>query len=1347
MNKNDSFTNNIEDLGIFLNNHLEGTKNLQIILETIPSAIVLVNADGNFTYINKRGMELYGINYSGFNMKAHIEKVKALRLDATPFPLEEMPVSHSLKSGQVVRNVEMIIQNVSGIKYPVNVSSAPMHDANGKINGAIVVFEDFTERKQNEKELLEAKEKLIQKAEDNYRMLFNAIDQGFFVIDILFDENDKPIDMYYVEANDAATKILGTDYTGRRLREIDPNYEKYWVKIFGKVALTGQSIRMEQYAEPDKKWYSFYIFRIGDEKSRRIGNIFLDITARRQAEKELIEAKERLAQNAEEKYRLLFENMNEGFSLNKVIYNSEGNPCDFRYIEVNKAYKITTGLKAVDIIGKTLLEIAPDIEQTWIEMFSDAAVTGKPAKLEDYNQSTNRYYDNYTFSPKKGYIACLIRDITDRKKMEEIMKSQKNILETVIENIPDPFAIYNKDSCLVQMNAACRKLYPTKDTIKYVDSAHKEYEYFDLDGNRILAENLPSSRVLRGETVRNAIIVIKRGDKKRITEVNAVPIFDKDNQLSLFLTFHRNITEQKKLELAMQNKVIELQTVLDAVPAAVWIAHDVDCLKITGNLPSYEMLKLPPSANASKSAPQGEAPDTFEMFKDGIRMLPEDMPIQRAARGEVLHNFEFDFVYMDGSIRHMIGNAVPLLDEEGTPAGSVAAFMDITNHKNIEEALKISEIQFRTLCENSPDSISRLDTDLRHLYVNPVAQKISGMDITGKTWREAGFHEDFFFFWEAQVSKAIETGRMETVEDIYQTAQEQKFLTSRIAPEFDETGKVISALIITTEITDRKKAEEALRKSEEQFVIMFEKAPYGIALVSLSDGAITNVNHAWEHIFGYSRQEAIGKTTLELGVNPSLDMRNRVFAALQENGFVRDVETVFSTKSGERITVSINSDVIEIAGRKYILSSLQDITERKKMEEELKSQKHLLESVIENMSDALFVIDNEGVYRKINKAGKELFHSIVINKFGDVYSASKFYDLAGNEVKKEDLPYSYIRQGIHLNNQQFMHKYGTETNYISFSGAPLFDEAGKFILGIICARDITDAVKNQILIRGQQAKTLQAEKEKNDALKKAIEMKDEFLSLISHEFKTPLTVINSAIQAMEFICKNELSDKARGFLNKIRQNSNRQLKLVNNLLDVTRANAGHLKINKTNIDIVRLTRSITESINTFAIQKSIKLSFTSTLSKKIMGIDEEKYERILLNLLSNAIKFTPGGKSITLKISQKLVKGEYKLCIQVRDQGVGIPDDKKELIFERFGQVDSSFTRQAEGTGIGLSLVKMLVELHDGEIVLESKVDAGSTFTILLPTAKVIEISNEQTMIEISDNRLIQATAIEFSDV
>lgn len=162
----------------------------------------------------------------------------------------------------------------------------------------------------------------------------------------------------------------------------------------------------------------------------------------------------------------------------------------------------------------------------------------------------------------------------------------------------------------------------------------------------------------------------------------------------------------------------------------------------------------------------------------------------------------------------------------------------------------------------------------------------------------------------------------------------------------------------------------------------------------------------------------------------------------------------------------------------------------------------------------------------------------------------------------------------------------------------------------------------------------------------------------------------------------------------IRLNSFRQLRLVNNILDITRANAGRIKVNKSNIDIIFMTKAIVDSVYTYASQKSIDIIFSSSVKQKIVGIDDEKYERILLNLLSNAIKFTPEGKSISVKILSR----RDGICIEVKDKGIGIPQEKADIIFERFGQVDSSLSRQAEGTGIGYlwlrNLLKQLEELY-----------------------------------------------------
>jgi len=290
-------------------------------------------------------------------------------------------------------------------------------------------------------------------------------------------------------------------------------------------------------------------------------------------------------------------------------------------------------------------------------------------------------------------------------------------------------------------------------------------------------------------------------------------------------------------------------------------------------------------------------------------------------------------------------------------------------------------------------------------------------------------------------------------------------------------------------------------------------------------------------------------------------------------------------------------------------------------------------------------------------------------------------------------------------------------------------------------------VRTERVMNEQHRKMLKAERERIDALKRSIEIKDEFLSIISHEFKTPLAVIFSAIQTMEHTCGSELTERARGFISKIRQNSLRQLRLVNNLLDITRINSGELGLNWNDIDIVPLTRAITRSVEDYAKQKNISLEFNSRIKQKIIALDQEKYERILLNLLSNAIKFTPEGKSIIVGVSMKNRYGSRMICIEVRDEGMGIPSEKMECIFDRFVQVDSSFTRQAEGVGIGLYLAKKFTEFLGGTMTAKSRVGQGSCFSVFLPDKRNTELSQPGTESMKDDNKLLLTARVEFSDM
>lgn len=274
-----------------------------------------------------------------------------------------------------------------------------------------------------------------------------------------------------------------------------------------------------------------------------------------------------------------------------------------------------------------------------------------------------------------------------------------------------------------------------------------------------------------------------------------------------------------------------------------------------------------------------------------------------------------------------------------------------------------------------------------------------------------------------------------------------------------------------------------------------------------------------------------------------------------------------------------------------------------------------------------------------------------------------------------------------------------------------------------------------------------SEVEKRNEMEDLIIMKDEFIYLMSHEFKTPLTVINAAVQTLEYIYAGQIPEKAALLIDKVKQNVNRQLRLVDNMLDINMINAGQIKLKKKNIDIVYLAKFVTESVAFYAQKKGVEIVFKSRFPQRIIGVDDEKFERILLNLLSNAIKFTPKGKKVIVELSAKVDKKRRMICIKVVDQGLGIPKEKQSQIFNRFVQVDSLLTRPAEGSGIGLHLVKLMVDAFGGDISVESESGKGSIFTLMIPSRKVKKRNEEIEHQEAFNKRIIQSIATELSDI
>ena len=268
---------------------------------------------------------------------------------------------------------------------------------------------------------------------------------------------------------------------------------------------------------------------------------------------------------------------------------------------------------------------------------------------------------------------------------------------------------------------------------------------------------------------------------------------------------------------------------------------------------------------------------------------------------------------------------------------------------------------------------------------------------------------------------------------------------------------------------------------------------------------------------------------------------------------------------------------------------------------------------------------------------------------------------------------------------------------------------------------------------------------KNDLLNETIEydkIKTEFFCSMSHELRTPLNVILSALQLIE-VQQKSTGNSQEKYFNIIRQNCYRLLRLVNNLIDITMLDSDFFELNVKNCNIVEIVENITLSVVEFVKSKGLKIQFDTNTEEKIIACDPDQIERVILNLISNAVKFTPTNGNIWVNITDC---GD-KVIITVKDNGVGIPRNKQQLIFNKFQRVEKLFTRHHEGSGLGLPIAKSIVEKHGGTLTVESEFGKGSKFSVILPSKTVAEQSCPLAALSPTGHNFVERANLEFSDI
>ena len=506
---------------------------------------------------------------------------------------------------------------------------------------------------------------------------------------------------------------------------------------------------------------------------------------------------------------------------------------------------------------------------------------------------------------------------------------------------------------------------------------------------------------------------------------------------------------------------------------------------------------------------------------------------------------------------------------------------------------------------------------------------------------------------------------------------------------------------ILNDITQTTIIQKKLIESEEKYKKLMDILSDGVIIHDMN--SIDYINEAAFNLFSIDTS----KENLKIE-----DVKNKIHIKSIEN-FTKNIKFIDNNKK-EKLNTKIktkNELVLELITTKIninntskLLTIVVDITNIEKAIGELEENRKSYKMLVQNLPEGIVVIDKKTKnYIYQNRAMIKMLKAAGIDNISKIVN-----DYMNNE-----------RYGIPK-------KYTIKEKDISLVSLTMIDVKGEEqLVGIIRCLDEEEKIKLAL--------------EELDSIKMQYEVKDNFLTTISQNLRNPIKTISTASNLLENNNSKYQSNHIHNYNELVKRNCYRLERLINNMNELVEIEKGLYSMEYVNCDIVKFLRDMINTTNKYLEDKGIEIDFKSNINKKIIQIDVDKFERIILNLLSNAIKFSDKGSPILVSIDSD----DKYINISVEDKGMGIPKDKLNFIFTKFAQVDKTLTRNAEGSGVGLSIVKKLTELHGGKINVESKEGQGSKFTISLLNGNIkskknnilnkLNMDNEKMHIEFAD--------------
>ncbi len=617
-----------------------------------------------------------------------------------------------------------------------------------------------------------------------------------------------------------------------------------------------------------------------------------------------------------------------------------------------------------------------------------------------------------------------------------------------------------------------------------------------------------------------------------------------------------------------------------------------------------------------------------------------------------------------------------------------------------------------TLLQNLPDGVIRVDRDFRHIVANPACERVLGVPVTeivGKTMRELPVSPRLRKTWAARVKKVLESGKTLDVEDTFEGPSGPRSHETRLLPERDERGEVVSVLIVIHDVSERHRAEKDRMESEERFRVTFEEAPIAMLLVG-NDASVRGSNAAACELLGYTKRQLTGKSIYEITHPDDLELTRNVSMRIFEKGEARAaVEKRYLRKDGEVVWGRVSVSSVRDSEQRFIHNVVQiiDITSLKQAEQALREREELQRLVIEHANDVIAVVGLDFTIRLVSQSVRDGLgfepSELVGRNVEELVDPETSEDL---RVTLKEILVGRVPQNRPL---RLRHRDGGWRLFEGL-GSVASDEGGEPSYMVVILRDVTErtSLEQQLLV---------AQK---------MEAVGQLAGGVAHDFNNLLTVINGFTD----VAIRELGDRDEGtrrYLAEIGHAGQRAAELTQHLLAFSRQQMLQPEI----VDVNSIVEEYAVMLRR-VLGEEIELSTRLEPELRTVEVDPGQLGQVLMNLAVNARDAMPRGGVLTIttqNVKSKrsipveygtLPRGSYVL-LSVSDNGEGMAAETRSHVFEPF------FTTKdpGQGTGLGLATVVGIVEQSGGAIAVDTKPGEGTTFRVYLPRSAVVPITKK----------------------